>query len=330
MTDYNELNLVVTPAPHIRGLVTTRAIMLDVIIALLPALAYEVFWFGLRALVLTGISVIACLLWEGLYELVIHKRAAVSDLSAVVTGMLLAAICPVDAAWWHLVLGAFVAIVPVKQLFGGIGRNLLNPALTGGLLMRFFFGSGMDGQDLLSGIEMLAGQPESAGSAPMSFLHGSDAAAFQMLTERYSLTDMFLGRTGGAMGEVCCLALLAGGIYLMGRKIISWHIPVGFAAVVALLALIFPCGEDAVQWMLYSLLGGGVLLGAFFMATDYTTSPVTDSGRLIYGVGCGILTMLLRHFLSPELGVYCAILVMNLATPLLDRSIRPVRFGVSD
>lgn len=331
MNDYTQLKLIDAPSPHIRGLVTTRAIMLDVIIAMLPALAYAAFWFGVRSLALTGISVAACLLWESLYCLVLRKRPTVDDLSAVVTGMLLAFVCPVDAAWWHLVIGGFVAIVVVKQLFGGIGRNLLNPALAGGILVRLCFGARMDGRDILAEIEMLAGQPEAAAAAPMSYLSGPDmTTAFQALTGRYSLTELFLGKVGGAMGEVCVLALLAGGIYLMGRRIISWHIPVGCIAAVAVLALIFPCGDDNFLWMLYSVCGGGLALGAFFMATDYTTSPVTDGGRLIYGIGCGALAVVLRHFFSPELGVYCAILVMNCATPLLDKVIRPIRFGAND
>ena len=331
MTDYTQLKLIVTPSPHIRGLVTTRSIMLDVIIAMLPALAYAGFWFGFRSLVLTGISVAACLMWEILSCLAWRKRPSVGDLSAAVTGMLLAFVCPVDAAWWHLVIGAFVAIVVVKQLFGGIGRNVWNPALVGGMLVRLCFGAGMDGRDILSEIEMLAGQPEAAAAAPMSYLQRTDMVdAFRALTEKYSLTELFLGKVGGAMGEVCVLALLAGGIYLMGRRIIGWHIPVGCIAAVAVLSLIFPCGDNSLLWMLYSICGGGLLLGAFFMATDYATSPITDGGRLIYGVGCGALTVLLRYFLSPELGVYCAILVMNCATPLLDRVVRPVRFGARD
>ena len=331
MKEYHELKLVVTPAPHIRGLVKTRSIMLDVIIAMLPALAYAAFWFGFRSLALTGISVAACLMWEALYCLALRKRPAVGDLSAAVTGVLLAFVCPVDVVWWQLVIGAFAAIVVVKQLFGGIGRNLLNPALAGGLLVRFCFGSRMDGRDILAEFEMMAGQPGAAAAAPMSYLQGSDkAAAFQALSEKYSLTELFLGKVGGAIGEVCVLALLAGGAYLLGRRIISWHIPVGCVAAVAVLSLIFPCGDDNLLWMLYNICSGGLLLGAFFMATDYATSPITDGGRLIYGVGCGVFTVLLRHFLSPELGVYCAVLVMNCVTPLLDRIIRPIRFGASD
>ena len=331
MNDYHQLKLVVAPSPHIRGPVTTRSIMLDVIIAMLPALAFSTFWFGVRTLALTGISVVACLIWEALYCLAQRRRPTSGDLSAAVTGMLIAFVCPVDAAWWHLVIGGFMAIVVVKQLFGGIGKNLWNPALAGGMLVRFYFGSRMDGRDILAELEMLAGQPEATAASPMSYLQGEDmAAGFHALTEKYSLTELFLGKVGGAMGEVCVLALLAGGVYLIGRRIISWHIPVGCVAAVALLSLIFPCGDDSLLWMLYSICSGGLLLGAFFMATDYTTCPVTDGGRLIYGVGCGVFAVLLRNFLSPELGVYCAVLLMNCVTPLLDRIIRPVRFGASD
>ena len=331
-TDYSGLKLTVSPSPHIRGTVTTRAIMQDVILAMLPALAFSAFWFGIRTLLLTGVSVAACVIWELLFCMVLRKLPAISDLSAVVTGMLLVFVCPVDVAWWQLVFGAFVAIVLVKQLFGGIGRNFWNPALVGGMLTLLLFGSGTpDDLKVTFDAGILVGQPESAAAAPMSYLRGEDLeAAFRAMTEEYSLLELFLGKTGGAIGEVCCLALLAGGIYLMGRRIISWHIPVGCIAAVALLALIFPCGEDSIQWMLYSIGSGGLLLGAFFMATDYTTSPVTDAGRLIYGVICGILVVLLRGFVSPERGVYYAILIANCATPLLDRVIRPVRFGAQE
>lgn len=332
MTDYSGLRLTVAPSPHIRGPVTTRAIMQDVILALLPAVAYAAFWFGVRSLILTGISVAACLVWETLCCLVLRKLPTIGDLSAVVTGILLVFVCPVDIAWWQLVIGAFVAIVLVKQLFGGIGRNIWNPALVGGMLILLWFGSGTP-DDLKISFDpgIWGGQPEAMAASPMSYLLGGDtAAAFRAMTEEYSLLELFLGKTGGAMGEVCCLALLAGGIYLMGRRIIGWHIPVGYIATVALLALIFPCGDDAILWMLYNIGSGGVLLGAFFMATDYTTSPVTDGGRLIYGVGCGVLTVVLRHFVSPEQGVYYAVLLMNGTTLLLDRVIRPVRFGAQD
>ena len=271
-------------------------------------------------------------MWETLFSLVLRKLPAIRDLSAVVTGILLAFVCPVDIAWWQLVIGAFVAIVVVKQLFGGIGRNIWNPALVGGMLILLCFGSGApDDLKITFDPGIWGGQPEAMAAAPMSYLRDADLeAAFQAMTEEYSLLELFLGKTGGAMGEVCCLALLAGGIYLMGRRIISWHIPVGFVAAVALLALIFPCGEEPLLWMLYSIGSGGLLLGAFFMATDYTTSPVTDGGRLIYGICCGGLTVVLRHFVSPEQGVYYAILLMNCATLLLDRVIRPVRFGSQD
>lgn len=332
MTDYKKLKLITTCAPHIRGTETSRSIMFDVIIALLPALAYACYWFGLDALNLTGVSVAACIFWEWLYRLLARKPQAVGDLSAVVTGVLLSFVCPANITYWQIIAGTFFAIVVAKQFFGGIGRNLINPALAGRVFM-VHFGTLATERGWLdfpwSKVTVLSQTELADAAAPLSYMSGENiAATFRVLTEKYSLLDMFLGKIGGSMGEICTLALLAGGFYLVGRKIISWHIPASYILTVAALTFLFPRGgADNLQWMMYSLCGGGLMLGAFFMATDYSTSPIMKGGQLVYGIGCGLLTVVIRYFGPCEEVVYYAIMTMNCLTPLIDRCDRPVRFG---
>lgn len=326
MKDYQKLKLIASAGPHIRGPENTRAIMLHVIIAMLPALAFAGYWFGLRAVAVAGVSAAACVFWEFLYRLLLRKPQSVGDLSAVVTGMLLAFVCPADVAYWQIALGAFFAIVIAKQLYGGIGKNFINPALAGHAFMLVSFAA-------VTGGELPAGVSEDAvtAAAPLGYLKGADiAASFRALTEEYTLLDMVLGRTGGLLGEVCTLALLAGGAYLIGRKVITWHAPVSFLVTVAALTLLFPRGDaERLQWMLYSLCSGGLVLGAFFMATDYTTSPITKRGKVLYGMGCGLLTVFIRYFGACEEGVFYAIMVMNCVTPIIDKRMRPRRFGAA-
>jgi electron transport complex protein RnfD len=222
--------------------------------------------------------------------------------------------------------------VIAKQLFGGIGRNLINPALVGRVFIVLSGASALVGKwmDSIRSENFLLKRVELvAGVAPLSYVGGDDAAAaFRELTEKYSLLDMLLGKNGGSMGEICTLVLLAGGLYLMGRKIISWHIPVSYIATVAALTFLFPRGgADNLQWMLYSLCGGGLMLSAFFMATDYATSPIIKRGQLIYGIGCGLFTVLIRYFSSGDDGAYYAIMVMNCCTGLIDKCNKPARFG---
>ena len=329
MTDYKNLKLIATSNPHIRGSETTRSIMLDVIIAMLPALAFAIFNFGLRALTLTAVSVVGCIFWEWLYRKLMKKPQSIGDLSCVVTGMLLAFVCPVHMPYWMIIIGDFFAIIVVKQLFGGIGKNFLNPALAGrAVLLASYAGT------MTSWVDPAAGKAPIIGSVadvvttatPLAVMKTGDFAA---LTGTYNVGNMFIGQIPGSLGEVSALALLIGGAYLIWRKVINWQTPVSYIATVAVITFLFPKGDAGnLEWMLYSLFSGGLMLGAFFMATDYATSPVTKKGQLIFGIGCGLFTVLIRYFGSYNEGVCYSIMVMNLLVALIDKYTKPTRFGV--
>ena len=327
MTDYKNLKLIATSSPHIRNNETTRSIMLDVIVAMLPALAFATWHFGVRALLLTVVSVVGCVFFEWLYRKLMHKSDAVGDLSAVVTGMLLALTCPVTLEYWAILIGDFFAIVFVKQLFGGIGKNFINPALGGrAMLVASYAGSMTKWIDPAANKAPLMGAADIVtGATPMAYLKNLD---MEGLKATYSVGDMFMGLTGGSMGEVSAMLLLAGGVYLIVRKVISWHTPVAYIGTVAVLSFLFPRTGSGLEFMLYSVCGGGVMLGAFFMATDYATSPVTKKGQLIYGIGCGLLTVFIRYFGTLNEGVCYSIMVMNCCTALIDKYTKPTRFGV--
>ena len=328
MTDYKNLKLIATSNPHIRSSETTRSIMLDVIIAMLPALAFAIFNFGLRALTLTAVSVVGCIFWEWLYRKLMKKPQSIGDLSCVVTGMLLAFVCPVQMPYWMILIGDFFAIIVVKQLFGGIGKNFLNPALAGrAVLLASYAGT------MTSWVDPAAGKAPIIGSVadvvttatPLAVMKTGDFAA---LTDTYNVGNMFIGQIPGSLGEVSALALLIGGAYLIWRKVINWQTPVSYIATVAVLTFLFPKQGSGLEWMLYSVFGGGLFLGAFFMATDYATSPVTKKGQLIFGIGCGLFTVLIRYFGSYNEGVCYSIMVMNLLVALIDKYTKPTRFGV--
>ena len=326
--DYKALKLIASSNPHIRNNEDTRSIMLDVIIALCPALAWSIYRFGFRALVASLVSVCSAICWEWLYRKALKKPQMLDDLSAAVTGLLLSMVCPVTLPYWMLVLGNFFAIVVVKQLYGGLGKNFMNPALAGRAALVACYAS-----------QMTSWIDPAAGRVPIN-LHGVDVVTaatpmamlgedFATLTATYSVSDMFIGFIGGSAGEISSMMLLIGGLYLIFRKVISWHIPVAYIGSVALLSLIFPHGNDPVQYMLYSVFGGGLMLGAFFMATDYVTSPVTKKGQLIFGVGCGLLTVFIRTFGSFPEGVCYSILLMNCTVWIIDKHMKPTRFGVT-
>ena len=328
MTDYKNLKLIATSNPHIRSNETTRSIMLDVIIAMLPALAFAIFNFGLRALTLTAVSVVACIFWEWLYRKLMKKPQSIGDLSCVVTGMLLAFVCPVHMPYWMIIIGDFFAIVVVKQLFGGIGKNFLNPALAGrAVLLASYAGT------MTSWVDPAAGKAAIIGSnadvvttaTPLAIMKTGD---FAELMATYGVDKMFIGQLPGSLGEVSAVALLIGGAYLIWRKVINWQTPVAYIATVAVLTFLFPKQGTGLEWMLYSVFGGGLFLGAFFMATDYATSPVTKKGQLIFGIGCGLFTVLIRYFGSYNEGVCYSIMVMNLCVALIDKYTKPTRFGV--
>ena len=327
MTDYKNLKLIATSNPHIRGSETTRSIMLDVIIAMCPALIWAIIYFGVEALLLTAVSVIGCVAFEGLYRKLMHKPQSIDDLSAVVTGMLLAFVCPATTPLWMILIGDFFAIIVVKQLFGGIGKNFLNPALAGRAALLASYATAMTTWAVpMSKLSAFGSNADAVtSSTPLAMMKNGD---FATLTSTYSVVDMFLGRVGGSLGEVSALMLLLGGVYLVIRKVISWHIPVAYIATVAILTLIAaPAGISGVDYMLYNVFGGGLMLGAIFMATDYATSPVTKPGQIIFGIGCGLLTCFIRRFGSYPEGVCYSILIMNCTTWLLDKYIRPTIYG---
>lgn len=322
-----EHKLTISSSPHAHSSNSTAVIMRDVCIALLPALLAAVYFFGARALYMTLLSCMACVFFEWGYRRIMKKDNTVSDWSAVVTGMLVAFVCPVTLPYWTLILGDFFAIVVVKQLFGGIGMNIVNPALAARAFL-FSWPSLMSGKYVAAGTSLTV-------SADVTKLDGLTCAtpmealsAGKLPTE--SLLDAFFGKIGGSLGEVSALMLLLGGIYLCARKVISPAIPVAYLASVAVLTFLFPLGGNArLDWMAYQLLCGGVMLGAIFMATDYTTSPVTHGGRIVYGIGCGVLTVLLRYFGTYVEGVTYAILVMNCCVGFFDKIGVPKRFGAA-
>ncbi len=311
----DELKLLVSSSPHIRSPRGTRAIMLDVIIAMIPALIASVIFFGFNSLLITLISVLCCVAFEWVYRKLMKKPCSIGDLSAVVTGMLLAFCLPPTAPWWLPVIGALFAIVLVKQLFGGIGKNFLNPALAG---RAFLFSYPV----LMTSWKATVFQGDAwTGATPLASLHAGSLASD-------SIGAMFVGNIGGCIGEVSTLALLLGGAWLVYRGVIGLRIPLSYIGTVAVLTLLFPRGNNAILWMLQNLFAGGLMLGAIFMATDYCTSPVTPRGQIIYGIGCGVLTVVIRYFGSYAEGVSYAILIMNLTVWMIDKATAPSRFGV--
>ncbi len=297
--------LLVSPSPHVRDSATTTRIMLDVIIALMPALVASVIIFGFRALAVVAVCVAVCVLSEWLFEKICKRDVTVGDLSAVVTGVLLAFNLPVTIPLWQAAFGSVVAIVAVKQLFGGIGKNFANPAITARIVMLLSFSSTMT--------SFVAGNDAVSGATPLALMAAD--------TELPSLVDMFLGKHAGSLGETCTVALLIGGIYLIVRRVITWHTPVVYIATVFIFTLIL--GEDPV----YQILSGGLMLGAIFMATDYSTTPPTKWGKVIFGFGCGIITVLIRVFGNYPEGVSFAILFMNILTPYISIWTRRRPFG---
>ena len=330
MTDYKNLKLIATSNPHIRGSETTRSIMLDVIIAMCPALIWAIIYFGVEALLLTAVSVIGCVVFEGLYRKLMHKPQSIDDLSAVVTGMLLAFVCPATTPLWMILIGDFFAIIVVKQLFGGIGKNFLNPALAGrAALLASYAGAMTTWLPAGTKAAIGGGMPVDVVSAatPLAYLKTGDLEGLKQIA---SVGDMFLGKVGGSMGEVSALMLLIGGLYLIWRKVINWQTPVAYIATVAVLTFLFPLGgNDRLVWMTYQLFTGGLFLGAFFMATDYVTSPVTKKGEIVFGIGCGLLTVFIRYFGGYPEGVSYSILIMNCCVWLIDKVGKPGRYGVT-
>ncbi len=315
--------LTVSPTPHARGKDSTQDIMLDVILALMPAAFAGVYFFGQRALAVMLVSVASAVIFELLYELIAKKKITVGDYSAVVTGMLLAFTLPSSTPFPMVVIGDFVAIVITKQLFGGLGQNFMNPALIGRAFLLAAFPSQITTWPA-GRIDLFSAADTVTAATPLSTEYeGALPSLFEQFTGRMSDGAAI----GGCIGETCAAALLLGGIYLLIRRVISWHIPAAYIVTLALMSFI-PGKNPAYQGRpLLAVLSGGVMLGAIFMATDYTTSPTTKTGKLIYGVGCGVITGVIRLFGSYPEGVTYAILLMNVLTPLLDKWTRPKAFG---
>lgn len=310
---YHE-KLIVSSSPHMVTKTDTSKIMGTVLIALLPAFVVGIYQFGFRVVTLTAVFVASCVLFEYLYNKITKKPQTVGDLSAVLTGVLLAFNCPSSLPYEIAIVGSFAAIVVIKQLFGGIGQNLVNPAVTARVFMFIAFATPMTSWPTPRGGHATGAVVDATTSAtPLGVLsHGSFADVYN---DGFTKMDLFLGNVGGCIGEVSALAILIGGLFLIWKKVISPIIPVTFIATVFVLGLIWGGFDGA----LFHILAGGLMLGAFFCATDYVTSPTLPLGKVIFGIGCGLFTMLIRIFASYPEGVSFAILLMNILTPYIDK-----------
>ena len=314
--------LTISSSPHAHTKTTTQTIMRDVLIALAPALLGSVFFFGIRALVVVLVSVLGCFLFEKLWCKWMKQEDQTYDLSACVTGVLLAYVCPPTIAYWQLLIGDFFAIIVVKMLFGGVGRNMFNPALASRaflfswpVAMSTWVKVGWENQaGVLSTVDAVTA------ATPLAAMH-------QGQMPEASILDMFLGNIGGCIGETSALLLLIGFVYLLIRRVITPRIPLVFIGTVAVITFLFPQGNDRLSWMAANLFSGGLMLGAIFMATDYVTSPITKLGQVLYAIGCGVLTVVIRYFGGYNEGVSYAILVMNACVVLFDRLGRPTKYG---
>lgn len=303
--------LKVSSSPHIRAKHTVQSIMLDVIIALLPALLVGVYFFGVKAFILIVVSVVSCVAFELIWQKSTKQKITIRDLSAVVTGLLLAFNLPAEAPIYIPIVGAFVAMILAKQFFGGIGQNFINPALAGRAFLLAAYPTAMT--------SFATNVDATTSATPLALLKQGELQGLP------SLMDAFIGNIGGCIGEVSAVALLLGGLYLIYKKVITWHIPTFYIGSVFVMTLLF--GGNGFYESFYSLMLGGVMLGAFFMATDYTTTPMTIKGQIIFAVGAGCITAVIRLFGGYPEGVSYSILLMNLLVPLIDRYVKTKRFG---
>lgn len=301
----------VSSSPHVRSNETTHGVMLDVAIAMLPATAYGVYHFGLHALLVLIVTVAACIISEYVYEKLMHRPCTVDDLSALVTGMLLALNMPPDIPVWIPALGGVFAIIVVKQLYGGLGQNFMNPALAARCFLLISFAGKMTNFSY-------SGFDSATSATPLAVLKGGG---------QVDITSMFTGNISGTIGEVSVIALLVGAAYLLVRKVITIRIPAAYILTVLVFAAIFGGHGLNMNYLLPQLFGGGLIFGAFFMATDYVTSPITPKGQLLFGILLGILTGLFRIFGSSAEGVSYAIIIGNLLVPLIERVTLPIAFG---
>ncbi len=307
-------NFAVTSSPHLRDKATSQRIMQEVCLALAPAGIAGVILYGFNAALLIAICVATCVLSEFVWQKATKQAVTISDWSAVVTGLLLAYNLPATAPWWIAVIGSVIAIILVKQMFGGIGSNFMNPALTARAILFISWSGIMGAYPTANPFQFTADAV--TGATPLATLNGGT-------TEGIKLLDLLLGNHGGVLGETCAIAIILGGVYLIVRGIADWRIPASFIGTVFVCYLI----KDGAEMALYQLLSGGLLLGAFFMATDYATSPINKLGRVIFGIGCGFFLFIIRAFANYPEGCSFAILFMNVATPMIDRFTMPRPFG---
>ena len=310
MAKYNLINIT---SPHFHDNSSTQKVMLDVIIALIPTSIAGVIIFGSKSLVLMAACIVTAVLSEFIFDKVTRKENTIGDLSAVVTGLLLALNLGTDVAVWQAVVGSAFAILFVKCLFGGIGKNFANPAITGRVFMLLAFQS-------VTSFTNPAGVDLVSSATPLVSLKA------QAMDQVPSLMQMFLGQHGGTIGEVCILALIIGWIYLSARKVIKWYVPFAYIATVFVLFLAF---TQSFNYALYEILAGGLFLGAIFMATDYATTPLTVSGKVVFCIFCGVLTFIIRYFCSLPEGVSFSILIGNLFTPVISKLTRNIPLGGS-
>lgn len=307
-------NFVVSGTPHVRSKESIQSIMRDVIIALVPATAMGIYYFGLKALILIVAAIVSAVFFEWLYEKITKKPVTISDLSAVVTGLLLAMNLPASAPVWVPIVGSAFAIIFAKQLFGGLGQNFINPALAGRAFLLASYPTEMTTWTAPTGF---SGADAVAVATPLSQLKAGELTT--------SLGDLIVGNVGGCIGETCAIALIFGGIYLLYKHVISWKIPVIYIATVFILFAVI--GRHGVRMPLQEIMAGGVMLGGIFMATDYASSPVTPKGQVIFAIGAGLITYLIRTFGGYPEGVSYSILLMNVCVPLIERFTEPTIFG---
>lgn len=307
-------NFVVSGTPHVRSKESIQSIMRDVIFALVPATAMGIYYFGLKALILIVAAIVSAVFFEWLYEKITKKPVTISDLSAVVTGLLLAMNLPASAPVWVPIVGSAFAIIFAKQLFGGLGQNFINPALAGRAFLLASYPTEMTTWTAPTGF---SGADAVAVATPLSQLKAGELTT--------SLGDLIVGNVGGCIGETCAIALIIGGIYLLYKHVISWKIPVIYIATVFILFAVI--GRHGVRMPLQEIMAGGVMLGGIFMATDYASSPVTPKGQVIFAIGAGLITYLIRTFGGYPEGVSYSILLMNVCVPLIERFTEPTIFG---
>ena len=320
----------VSSAPHVRSELTTRSIMGDVCIALIPASLFGIYNFGYRALLIILTSIVACVLTEYIYQKCMKLPVTTSDMSAVLTGLLLALNLPVTVLLWMPVIGGVFAIIIVKQLFGGLGRNFMNPALAARCFLLISFAGPMTNFAVEKVENLTLSGYWRYGMAAIDGVSGATPLAMLKAGEKVDLLKMFLGVTGGTIGETSVIAILGGALYLLARKVISIRIPLTYIATFSVIVLIYGMAEGKgfdINYLAAHLCGGGLMLGAFFMATDYVTSPITPNGKIVFGILLGILTAVFRLYGGSAEGVSYAIICGNMIVPLIEKFTMPVPFG---